>query len=254
MGIINRFHLFVLLYFLFSINVFAQNSFQYEWYVKGSVRDGVLIYDKDTNQSLYIDLLSTNHKINKTSHDGLKLESGEKATIIEASISRYNQYFYKSNNNLYYTCDLLKKPFLVNDTTLNIDWILHNDTKQIDGFNCKKATTNFKGRDWEIWYTTEIPISYGPWKFYGLPGLIIIAKEGSDQFWFRLTKIKIDPSIKIEPVNRKEFKEVSFKQFISMEEEVLWGDANGLFVPRKEEDRKRNGIELFFEWNKESKK
>ena len=33
---------------------------------------------------------------------------------------------------------------------------------------CKKATTNFRGRYWEVWYTEDIPISQGPWKLCGI--------------------------------------------------------------------------------------
>ena len=40
------------------------------------------------------------------------------------------------------------------------------------GYTCHKATTRFRGRDYVAWYTEEIPLSYGPYKFRGLPGLI----------------------------------------------------------------------------------
>ena len=41
------------------------------------------------------------------------------------------------------------------------------------GYPCLKATMSYGGRNWEAWYTEEIPSSYGPWKFAGLPGLIM---------------------------------------------------------------------------------
>lgn len=33
----------------------------------------------------------------------------------------------------------------------------------------QKATCDFAGRKWIAWFTTEIPIQDGPYKFYGLP-------------------------------------------------------------------------------------
>ena len=35
------------------------------------------------------------------------------------------------------------------------------------------ATTHFRGREWKVWFSEEIPLSLGPWKLGGLPGLIL---------------------------------------------------------------------------------
>jgi GLPGLI family protein len=56
-------------------------------------------------------------------------------------------------------------------------WALVNDTMTIMGYPCFKATTKYRGRNYTAWYTTEIPMSYGPLKFGGLPGLIINLSE-----------------------------------------------------------------------------
>lgn len=250
MGIVNRYRIFVLLFLFFNEPVFPQNAFYYEWYVVGNVRDGVLIYDKDSNQALYIDYLSSKRKAGSKSTNDLKLDKGEGATIVEVSTSKYDRYFYKKDNKINYTTDLLKTPFVVNDTTLNLKWTLESDIRQIDGFNCKKATVNFRGRIWEVWYTMEIPIYYGPWKFYGLPGLIVAAYESSNEFWFHLTKIKADPSLKIPVLDKKKFKEVSLKEYVSMVYEIVFGNAIEGFK-KNNTPKKRNGIELIYEWEEE---
>jgi GLPGLI family protein len=54
-----------------------------------------------------------------------------------------------------------------------LNWQLSDEEKQIAGYNCKKATATFSGRDYVAWYAPEIPISDGPYKFTGLPGLIL---------------------------------------------------------------------------------
>ena len=53
-------------------------------------------------------------------------------------------------------------------------WTLTQDTLTLLGYRCTRATTQFKGRQWSAWYTTDIPVSEGPWKLCGLPGLIIL--------------------------------------------------------------------------------
>jgi GLPGLI family protein len=52
-------------------------------------------------------------------------------------------------------------------------WELHDDTLNILGYICQKATCRFRGRDYTAWFSLDIPISNGPWKFGGLPGLIL---------------------------------------------------------------------------------
>lgn len=52
-------------------------------------------------------------------------------------------------------------------------WTLTQDTSTILGYHCQKATCRYHGRDFDAWFTTEIPLRHGPWKFGGLPGLIV---------------------------------------------------------------------------------
>jgi len=66
------------------------------------------------------------------------------------------------------------------------DWTLHEDTMMISGFMCKRATTHYRGRDWEVYYTSEIPLNHGPWKLWGLPGLITRATDADHYFLFEM--------------------------------------------------------------------
>ena len=67
--------------------------------------------------------------------------------------------------------------YLITENITIPEWTLCEDTTSILGMECKKATTNFRGRYWEVWYTEEIPISQGPWKLCGLPGMILKANS-----------------------------------------------------------------------------
>lgn len=53
------------------------------------------------------------------------------------------------------------------------DWEITEDTLTVSSYPCLKATCEYGGRKWTAWFTEEIPASYGPWKFCGLPGLIM---------------------------------------------------------------------------------
>lgn len=65
-----------------------------------------------------------------------------------------------------------------------INWTILPETKSIEGFKAQKATAHFGGRNWTAWFTNDIQIQDGPYKFCGLPGLIlhIEDKEGTHIF------------------------------------------------------------------------
>ena len=72
-------------------------------------------------------------------------------------------------------------------------WEITNDTAQIAGLKCIKATTNYRGRIYEAWFTKQIPTAHGPWKFYGLPGLIVKVNDKKMQFNLELTALVKPP-------------------------------------------------------------
>lgn len=71
-----------------------------------------------------------------------------------------------------------------------IEWKLSEETKKISDFNAQKATSNFGGRKWTAWFVKQIPFSEGPYKFTGLPGLIVSLEDSQNQFSFNLIKSK----------------------------------------------------------------
>jgi GLPGLI family protein len=71
-----------------------------------------------------------------------------------------------------------------------LDWKLNGDTATVNGYLCRKATCAFRGRNYEAWYAPEIPVSEGPWKFYGLPGLIFKVSDSSGYFSWECISFK----------------------------------------------------------------
>ena len=57
-------------------------------------------------------------------------------------------------------------------------WEIGDSTKNVLGYDCVQATTDYHGRVWTVWFAPDIPIQDGPWKFRGLPGLILEATTG----------------------------------------------------------------------------
>lgn len=71
----------------------------------------------------------------------------------------------------------------------SFNWTFIDSTKVILGYHCQRAECNFRGRHYIAWYTLEIPISNGPWKFGGLPGMILEIADSRGQYTFTLIGI-----------------------------------------------------------------
>jgi GLPGLI family protein len=96
------------------------------------------------------------------------------------------------------------------------EWELLPDTMTFLSYPCLKAACRFKGRDYEAWFTVDIPRGEGPWKLQGLPGLILKASDSRKEYVFEctgLSQIREKETIEYgdsghESVSRKELNKV----------------------------------------------
>ncbi|MCW3167160.1 GLPGLI family protein [Chryseobacterium sp. 09-1422] len=69
-------------------------------------------------------------------------------------------------------------------------WKILPDKEKIGELNTQKASVNFAGRIWTAWFATDVPIQDGPYKFHGLPGLIVKLEDKTQSHSFVLKEIK----------------------------------------------------------------
>lgn len=92
-------------------------------------------------------------------------------------------------------------------------WSIYEETKEILGYECQKAETDFRGRHWTVWFAPEVPVDCGFWKFSGLPGLILEADSADD--FYRYSAVSIEnkamdiqtyPMVETKTMNRDQFR------------------------------------------------
>lgn len=71
-----------------------------------------------------------------------------------------------------------------------MDWKILPETVKIGEYEAQKAETTFAGRKWYAWFTQDIPFQDGPYKFKGLPGLIIKVEDAKGDYSFDLQQSK----------------------------------------------------------------
>ena len=117
--------------------------------------------------------------------------------------------------------------YLVLDTMTAISWRLSKNTKKIHNIECFSAQAEYRGRVWTAWYAPSIPISSGPWKLYGLPGMILEAEDRSGFMKFECTKIIIPKPADIKNSGKEELlvdkktKKISYKEYVKELQESL---------------------------------
>lgn len=73
--------------------------------------------------------------------------------------------------------------FVYSDSVPSLEWKFNDEeTDSIMGYDCRKATVEFAGRSYTAWFTPEIPLPFGPYKFGGLPGLILKLEDTERQY------------------------------------------------------------------------
>lgn len=75
-------------------------------------------------------------------------------------------------------------------TSDKMEWKILDSLKKFENFKLQKAETNWGGRKWFAWFCSDIPIPEGPYKFRGLPGLIMFVNDSEKNFFYSLITLK----------------------------------------------------------------
>lgn len=181
--------------------------------------------------------------------------------------SEFNPVVYKDLNTsgVWVENTLARDRFIYKEEAMPLEWEFTDESKMIEQYMALKATTSFGGRDYEAWFTLEVPILDGPYVFNGLPGLVLELYDTNKDYQFNLASIQplkepytIDSEQRnVKLVSKEEFiksyknfKEnptASFSRFIPSNFE--YKDESGRTVTRrdierraKEEVDKRNNL------------
>ncbi|MFZ9263083.1 MAG: GLPGLI family protein [Chitinophagaceae bacterium] len=127
-----------------------------------------------------------------TMKQGDKIEMSYQSNYYDASPdSLFTVYKdFESNSLLFDFYHLQQGNIFYADTLHPMEWKLESEEKNVSGIPCRRATVRFKGRDYVAWYAPSIPISNGPWKLGGLPGLILEAYDQQGEWHAIYNKIE----------------------------------------------------------------
>ncbi len=113
--------------------------------------------------------------INRDQMDGLR-------TNISYSVEKD-----KANQKTFFK-DRIGRDVYLYEEDRPVTWKIDSETRKIGEYKVQKAETDFAGRKWTAWFTTDLPYQDGPYKFGGLPGLIVKIEDDKGDYSFDLMK------------------------------------------------------------------
>ncbi len=229
----------------------AQNTLiEYSEIWGTSVLNSLLHINQD--KSLYIE-------IGKSSNN----PSSEEVFSNDFKIKDIGFLIQKENDKFYLTelAPSLRNQ-MTEDVAPKINWKLLAETKEILGHQCKKAEGEFRGRKVFAYFAPQIPLSAGPWKYAGLPGLILEAWDNDEKFRYIAKRILLNTNLEVPNhlsiyIADLKTKMIPFKDFINKENEFKKKTIEMIAASMPEnsfftsDDLRENSRELQFEWEKE---
>lgn len=149
----------------------------------------------DATRSVY----ASDTRLAQDSANRVKLEVAMAAGTDEVNIGMLapvtHENIYTRVDAMYLHRRLMGSQFIIREALEKTDWKIENETKQILGYTCQKATGICKGRQYIAWFTTDIAAAFGPWKLQGLPGLILEARDPAGRIRFTCTKVVLNAAL-----------------------------------------------------------
>jgi GLPGLI family protein len=162
-------------------------------------------------KSLYVEDFRNSYQENNSSNDIINLPTENNPT-----------YFKDLKNKIVIYNDHIRFNFFnIIDSIGTLDWKIEAEKKEILGYSCQKATLNFRGRSFIVYFSQKISTSDGPLKFSGLPGLIleVFSDDSVASFHYLAESIKF-PKDKIEIKNVYEGKKtITYSEYLQKYEE-----------------------------------
>lgn len=219
-------YLSFLLMLLFFQSVVAQklrDNFKYKVTYKLTYKLDSIALEEPKSEYM---ILFTGEKLSKFSSRAKTLQDqyvvrGNSGHTSQAALTKFHYEILKENQSgtMYYTLKIPKMDdrLYYPEAMDQFEWEILPETRKIKDYEVQKATTSFAGREYVAWFTPEMPIAEGPYKFNGLPGLILEIADTREHWVFEFFGLeKLSPKLKYN-LNLKQFVKTDKEQL-----EALW--------------------------------
>lgn len=169
------------------------------------------------SESLFVD----NAKENEALSNKMKKAMYFAGTRGKPQVKLMKYYHNKDKNTIVKQTEFMTRLFREESDMPKLKWKIGAATKVILAYTCMQAEIEIDGKKVLAWFTPEIPISVGPQKYYGLPGLILEANLNQGQQVWLASTLDFTVPDKNELFKPKEGKKVKPEQYKIIQEQKL---------------------------------
>jgi GLPGLI family protein len=106
------------------------------------------------------------------------------------SAAKYKIYKNYPDGQVTVTDNISHNYYMYSDQLNPQSWIIVDSVKTLLDHSCQMAMCDFRGRRWIAWFSPDIHLSDGPWKFSGLPGLIMEVYDAEEHYKYSIVGIE----------------------------------------------------------------
>jgi GLPGLI family protein len=201
--------------------VLSQN--QHSGEVTYRLKTKLMGYHPSGNSTLYFDQSRSLFRYDELPQKDSIVENGMSIGVIRSDAEGFPIYKDIKKRKSVYKClgwGGKASKYILEDTLPTIHWsISPTETSNIKGYSCQKATGEFGGRTYDVWFTEEIPVSTGPHRLWGLPGMILeaISQDGKIHFSFVGLRFSAEAKAKIVQPQQADGRYDSYAEFAAAE-------------------------------------
>lgn len=232
---------FILFFFLYNIllsqDIKPDNKFLISYKLDYQNNTDSSEYETDMFNLYINDNESKFISINKVKSDSL-VKNPNSTSLLELKKIKlkftYQILFDSKTKKLIETDKIGLNDFFCSFENFDLHWQITNESKLINTIKVTKAISNSFGRKWEAWYAESIPFIEGPYKFKGLPGLVIEVNDLENNFRFSMIEIRKNSNHIFEKNNEtlKYAKELSVEKYIDLKKNIY--DNPSMIIPNYE--------------------
>jgi GLPGLI family protein len=245
------------LFFLLLASVISAQSYRFVYEYKFRP-------DADKKDSLVTDYMNLDTDGKKSYYsNAVKFERDSAYNADKSYPALLKGKHYDRNLNYTIEKDYAKKTISFYDKFKNVSlvmtdnefpkWTIENDFRKINNMNCQKAVADYKGRKWEAWFSKDFPVNDGPYKFSGLPGLVVSVKDSGNDHIFDLIQIKkINTITAFIPKSNKQMTNEEYRELLKNYRFNPGDDVAGMSVDSKAgkmEMQLKDGYVAQFDYN-----